>query len=63
MNICSYLSTLGGGKSYILRTNKVLRQLLTDSLASKYSFFGSRKDKKAFSELLLKKVVISKYLL
>ncbi|KAJ8942087.1 hypothetical protein NQ314_010160, partial [Rhamnusium bicolor] len=54
-SFCSYLSTLGGGKSYILRTNKVLRQLLTDSLACKYSFFGSRKDKKAFSELLLKK--------
>ncbi|KAJ8928268.1 hypothetical protein NQ314_019219 [Rhamnusium bicolor] len=58
-SFCSYLSTLGGGKSYILRTNKVLRQLLTDSLACKYSFFGSRKDKKAFSELLLKKVVIN----
>ena len=54
-----YLSTLGS-RDRTSQTNNVLRHLITDKVACTYSFRGTRKEKKAFHELLINKVVIRK---
>lgn len=41
-------------------TNRILRALLTDELASLFSFYGKRSGKKAFANFKLKSVVIGK---
>ena len=40
--------------------NKILKQLLIDD--RKYSFYGKRLDKKPFSTLLMKNIIISYFL-
>ncbi|GJQ68604.1 hypothetical protein Trydic_g17154 [Trypoxylus dichotomus] len=55
----AYLSCLGG-KDLSSRTNRILRALMTDTLASTYNFYGFRcqDTKRAFVNLQMKKVVI-----
>lgn len=57
-----YLASLGG-KNITTLTNKIMKFLYTDNLATRFSFYGKRNNKKRFSECLLKTAVISKYLL
>ncbi|KAK4877662.1 hypothetical protein RN001_010168 [Aquatica leii] len=52
----AYLSSLGGN-TIASRTNRILRQLLEDRLASTYNFFGSR-NKEAFNKLQLTRLII-----
>ena len=42
-------------------TNKIMKRCLSDELATTYNFCGHR-NKKAFNTLLLRNVVVSKYL-
>ncbi|KAF5277527.1 hypothetical protein FQR65_LT15973 [Abscondita terminalis] len=55
--ISSYLSTLGG-RDLATKTNRVMRYLISDKLATSYSFYGKRANKKSFSNLKLKDVII-----
>ncbi|XP_039312222.1 uncharacterized protein LOC120359295 isoform X2 [Solenopsis invicta] len=57
-NLCSFLSSLGG-RDTTNKTNKILKQLLTDDLCKNYSFYGKRLGKKSFSTLLMKNMVIN----
>ncbi|KAK4880815.1 hypothetical protein RN001_008961 [Aquatica leii] len=52
----AYLSSLDGN-TIASRTNRILRQLLEDRLASTYNFFGSR-NKEAFNKLQLTRLII-----
>lgn len=49
-----------GGDKVTLATNAILSRLITDILATKYSWQG-RKGKKAFVKLLTAKLIKSKY--
>ncbi|KAJ8985616.1 hypothetical protein NQ317_015109 [Molorchus minor] len=55
--LSSYLSLLGG-RDIAGKTNNILRFLLTNSLASTWSFCGKRQGKQAFQKLNLKHVII-----
>ncbi|XP_031357213.1 uncharacterized protein LOC116181090 isoform X1 [Photinus pyralis] len=55
--LVSHLSRLGG-KDVTSKTNNMMRQLLSNDLATKYSFMGSRQEKKAFNDLLVKTAVV-----
>ncbi|XP_036141670.1 uncharacterized protein LOC118645174 [Monomorium pharaonis] len=59
LNLGSYLSTIGGRGDITSITNKILRRLLSDTIASSYSFFGKRNNKKSFANLKLNNVVIT----
>lgn len=56
----SYYSSLGG-RDVTNKTNIILRNLMSNSIAAQYSFLGSRNDKKSFSTLNLHKVVLRKF--
>ncbi|KAF2892805.1 hypothetical protein ILUMI_13367, partial [Ignelater luminosus] len=47
-----------GGKDVGSRVNNVLRHLFTNSLATDYSFYGQRNEKKALNVLRLKNVIV-----
>ncbi|KAF5276619.1 hypothetical protein FQR65_LT16261 [Abscondita terminalis] len=52
-----YLSTLGG-KDVVSRTNNILKRCLTNSISTKFNYYGKRNLKLAFSNLKLNKVII-----
>lgn len=52
----SYLASMGGN-NITTRTNRILRNLLTDNIASSYSFFGRKKQD--FHSLRLTNLIIS----
>ncbi|KAK4884923.1 hypothetical protein RN001_001194 [Aquatica leii] len=54
--LSSYLATLGGD-STTTKTNKILKFLITNELASTYNFAG-QSNKKPFSKLILKTVLV-----
>ncbi|XP_032686624.1 uncharacterized protein LOC116851393 [Odontomachus brunneus] len=56
-NLHSFLSTLGG-RDITSKTNKILKQLFSDELSQKYSFYGKRLPKKPFHSLLIKDIII-----
>ncbi|KAK5641996.1 hypothetical protein RI129_008163 [Pyrocoelia pectoralis] len=56
-SLCTYFSTLGG-RDVISRTNNILKKMLSNMVAQEFSFYGSRKPKKAFSKLKLKHVAV-----
>ncbi|KAK4884891.1 hypothetical protein RN001_003936 [Aquatica leii] len=55
--VASYLSGLGG-RDPTTKTNAVLRKLMTNEFAMKFSFLGIRQKKGAFVELNARKVLI-----
>ncbi|KAK4885497.1 hypothetical protein RN001_001768 [Aquatica leii] len=55
--VVSYLSGLGG-RDPTTKTNAVLRKLMTNEFAMKFSFLGTRQKKGAFVELNARKVLI-----
>ncbi|XP_031330462.1 uncharacterized protein LOC116178993 [Photinus pyralis] len=55
--LMQYLSQVGG-KEVVPKVNAILRKCLSNQLASKYSFLGSRLEKKAFANLHLKEAVV-----
>ncbi|KAK9675084.1 protein of unknown function (DUF4806) [Popillia japonica] len=56
--LSSYLASLGG-RNVTTRTNRILRELLTDEVAALYNFYGSKRYQKlAFVNLRLSKVII-----
>ncbi|RLU23883.1 hypothetical protein DMN91_004091 [Ooceraea biroi] len=55
--MCSYLATLGG-RDITSKTNRILKYLLTDKVASNYSFYGKRMNKSPFSSLKCCSVVL-----
>ncbi|XP_025269900.1 uncharacterized protein LOC105259393 [Camponotus floridanus] len=55
--LISYLSTLGG-HDVTSKTNAILRKILTNEVASHYSFLGSKNQKKAFPTINLNRAVI-----
>ncbi|KAF5286505.1 hypothetical protein FQA39_LY16281 [Lamprigera yunnana] len=55
-NVSSYFLTLGG-KDVTSKTNHILWEILANSLAAKFSFLGTRQEKRAFKDLKLKTVV------
>ncbi|KAK4882013.1 hypothetical protein RN001_005332 [Aquatica leii] len=57
--VASYLSGLGG-RDPTTKTNAVLRKLMTNEFAMKFSFLGIRQKKGAFVELNARKVLIQK---
>ncbi|CAH2003325.1 unnamed protein product [Acanthoscelides obtectus] len=52
-----YLSKLGG-RDITNKTNIILRRLISNQLAVRYSYLGTRQEKKAFKSTILNKVVI-----
>lgn len=56
---CSYLATLGG-RDFTSKTNRILKYLLRDEVASNYSFYGKRMNKSPFSSLTCCDAVLSK---
>ncbi|XP_025162047.1 uncharacterized protein LOC109503742 isoform X3 [Harpegnathos saltator] len=60
--LASYLSTIGGHEDVTSITNRILRRLLSDKIASFYSFLGKR-NKKAFAHLKLNSVLMKSVLL
>ncbi|KAI4455580.1 hypothetical protein MML48_9g00001473 [Holotrichia oblita] len=57
--LIEYLSTLGG-RDTTNKINIILKFLFTDEVASTYSFYGKRLNKKPFHQLILKTVIIRK---
>ncbi|CAH2009598.1 unnamed protein product [Acanthoscelides obtectus] len=47
-----------GGRDITNRTNIILRRLISNNLAVRYNYFGTRQEKKAFKASFLNKVVI-----
>ncbi|XP_025162615.1 uncharacterized protein LOC112590429 isoform X2 [Harpegnathos saltator] len=60
--LASYLSTIGDRGDVTSITNRILRRLLSDKIASFYSFLGKR-NKKAFAHLKLNSVLMKSVLL
>ncbi|KAK4878003.1 hypothetical protein RN001_010509 [Aquatica leii] len=58
--LVAYLAAIGG-KDLTTQVNNVLRRLLSNDLASQFSFYGKRSNKKAFSTLKTKDLVIGKF--
>ncbi|KAB0790670.1 hypothetical protein PPYR_09372 [Photinus pyralis] len=56
--LSSYMSTIGG-RDITSKTNTILRYVFTNGIAVRYSFLGSRGNKKAFSTLKLCKAIIA----
>lgn len=56
--LTSYLKTIGGSDAKN-KTNIILRKLISNAVAVKFSFLGSRQEKKAFSKLALHSVIIN----
>ncbi|KAK4880332.1 hypothetical protein RN001_008478 [Aquatica leii] len=56
--LVAYLAAIGG-KDLTTQVNNVLRRLLSNDLASQFSFYGKRSNKKAFSTLKTKDLVIA----
>ncbi|XP_071578619.1 uncharacterized protein [Temnothorax nylanderi] len=56
--LSAYLSTLGGNH-VPSKTNRILRYILADAVAVHFNFYGKRSQKKAFSDLSLKNLVVS----
>ncbi|XP_011688444.1 PREDICTED: uncharacterized protein LOC105450348 [Wasmannia auropunctata] len=52
-----YLSTLGG-RDLTTKTNTILRNILSNEVAIKYSFLGTRNEKKSFSASRLHRLII-----
>lgn len=48
-----------GGENVVIRTNRILKRMITDELATEYSFFGKRQ-KKHFASLNLFRVLKGK---
>lgn len=57
----SYFSAIGG-KDVNSQVNNILRRLFTNELAKQFSFYGKRGDKKAFSTLKTKDLIVGNYL-
>ncbi|KAB0802310.1 hypothetical protein PPYR_04496 [Photinus pyralis] len=55
--VCDYLSTVGG-KDATTTTNRILKRCISNSLATKFSFFGKRQNKRAINDTLFKDLVI-----
>lgn len=53
----NYLSTIGGRGDTTSITNNILRRLLSNQIASSYSFYGKRNNKRSFALLKLNNVV------
>lgn len=53
------LSSLGG-RDIPSKTNRILKYLLTDSLAKNYNFYGKRSQKIAFCNLHLRDAIVGK---
>ncbi|XP_031333973.1 uncharacterized protein LOC116163986 [Photinus pyralis] len=53
----SYLTTLGGD-TITSKTNRILKNLISDSVASQFNFYGQRSTKQAFSTLLVKSLIV-----
>ncbi|CAG9858176.1 unnamed protein product [Phyllotreta striolata] len=58
--LVSYLSTLGG-KDTVTRTNRILKYLFKDAVATSFSYFGKRNNKRPFCDLLLKNIIVGKH--
>ncbi|KAG5877423.1 hypothetical protein JTB14_012907 [Gonioctena quinquepunctata] len=56
--LISYLATIGG-RDLSGKVSRILKHLFLDTLAAKYSFYGKRSNKRPFSELCLKTVVLN----
>ncbi|XP_031344736.1 uncharacterized protein LOC116171856 isoform X2 [Photinus pyralis] len=54
----SYLATLGGN-TVSSKANRILKHILSDSVSSKFNYYGQRSIKRAFSDLILKDLVIT----
>lgn len=52
-----YLSSFGG-EGVTGRTNRILKEILADTLACGYSFYGKRSGKKAFALLKLRTAIV-----
>ncbi|KAK4886332.1 hypothetical protein RN001_002603 [Aquatica leii] len=57
-SLTSYLASIDG-KTLSTQTNRILKHILSDQLASSYNYFGLGNQKKAFSNLKLCQLVIS----
>lgn len=50
-----------GGEGVVAKTNKILKEMLTDELACQLNFCGGH-NKEAFNKLKLKVIIVGKYL-
>ncbi|XP_025262216.1 uncharacterized protein LOC112637211 [Camponotus floridanus] len=53
----AFLCTIGG-RDISTKISRILRYLFTDALASEFSFYGKRLNKRPFSDLCLKTVIV-----
>ncbi|KAJ8959280.1 hypothetical protein NQ317_003933 [Molorchus minor] len=52
-----YLSTLGGD-TVTSKTNRILKHIMSDVIASKFNYYGQRSQKRPFSDLPLKNLIV-----
>ncbi|KYM95682.1 hypothetical protein ALC62_13670 [Cyphomyrmex costatus] len=52
-----HLTTLGGNGA-VGKTNRILKHLISDLVASEFNYFGSRSNKKPFYKLEVKKIIL-----
>lgn len=57
----AFLCTIGG-RDISTKVSRILRYLFTDALASEFSFYGKRLNKRPFSDLCLKTVIVGAYI-
>ncbi|XP_061710095.1 uncharacterized protein LOC133519912 isoform X2 [Cydia pomonella] len=56
-NVVAYFKSLGG-QGVNNKVSRVMKVAMSDSMASKYNFYGKRSDKKPFAELRLRACVV-----
>ncbi|XP_067208803.1 uncharacterized protein [Linepithema humile] len=55
--LSAYLSSLGGNH-VPSKTNRILKYILTDAVAINFNYYGKRSQKRAFSDLSLKNLIV-----
>lgn len=55
----SYYAKLGG-QTTTKKISNIMKKMMTNELASQYSFLGSRNDKQSFKKLRMKELLLRK---
>ncbi|KAF5308341.1 hypothetical protein FQR65_LT18224 [Abscondita terminalis] len=55
--LVSYLATLGGN-TLTSSTNRIFKYLMSDSIAVQFNYYGQRSNKRAFSDLMVKNLIV-----
>lgn len=53
----SYLGTLGGN-TVTSKTNRIFKHVVSDAVAAKFNYYGQRSQKRAFSDLAIKNLIV-----